>query len=76
MDLTFRFCEFGLRNTLFIFGRKTVVCLFVRSNFVSFGSLLKKFEALIELRKMLLRKKVFDVRLGNCLTLKQLNESL
>ena len=25
-------------------------------------------EALIELRKMLLRKKLFDVRFGNCLT--------
>ena len=25
-DLPFRFCKIGLRNTLFIFGRKMVVC--------------------------------------------------
>ena len=25
-DLPFRFCKTGLRNTLFIFGRKMVVC--------------------------------------------------
>ena len=47
-----------------------VVCcllLFV-ATLSDFGVLLKKIEALIELRKMLLRKKLFDVRFGNCLT--------
>ena len=33
-----------------------------------FGLLFFLIEALIELRKMLLRKKLFDVRFGNCLT--------
>ena len=31
-------------------------------------------EALIELRKMLIRKKLFDLRFGNCSTLKQKNK--
>ena len=32
MDLPFRFCKIGLRNTLFIFGRRNgrlLFCLFV-----------------------------------------------
>ena len=41
-----------------------VVCLFV-ATLSDFG-LLKKTEALIKLRKMILRKKLSDVRLGNC----------
>ena len=28
-DLPFNFCKIGLKNTLFIFGRKMVVCCFV-----------------------------------------------
>ena len=28
-DLLFKFCKIGLKNTLFIFGRKMVVCCFV-----------------------------------------------
>ena len=28
-DLPFKFCKIGLKNTLFIFGRKMVVCCFV-----------------------------------------------
>ena len=36
-DLPFRFCKIGLRNTLFIFGRKIVVCYFVC--FVCFNTL-------------------------------------
>ena len=76
-DLPFKFCKIGLKNTLFIFGRKMVVCcfvvLFVCCNTLSdFGLLFFLIEALIELRKMLLRhlsnKKLFDVRFGNCLT--------
>ena len=43
------------------------VCLFV-ATLSDFGLLFFKIEALIELRKMLLRKKLFDVRFGNCLT--------
>ena len=41
-------------------------CLF--QYFVRFWLTFKKIEALIELRKMLLRKKLFDTRFGNCLT--------
>ena len=73
MDLAFRFCKIGLRNNLFIFGRKMVVCyhvffvcLFV-ATLSDFGFLFL-IEALIKLRKMFLRKKLFDVRFGNCLT--------
>ena len=29
MDLPFKLCKIGLKNTLFIFGRKMVVCCFV-----------------------------------------------
>ena len=50
--LPFRFCKIGLRNTLFIFGEKNgllFVCLYVET-LSDFGT---KFEALIELRKML-----------------------
>ena len=46
-----------------------VVCCNTSSDF---GLLFKKVVALIELRKMLLRKKVFDVRLRNCPTPKVL----
>ena len=58
--LSFRFCKIGLRNTLFIVGRKMVVSFVgdvVGGNFVRFW--LTSFfliEALIELRKMLIRK--------------------
>ena len=44
-----------------------VCCLFV-ATLSDFGLLFFLIEALIELRKMLLRKKLFDVRFGNCLT--------
>ena len=74
-DLPFKFCKIGLKNTLFIFGRKNgrllFVCLFVclLLQFLSdFGLLFLKIEALIELRKMLLRKKLYHVRFGNCST--------
>ena len=71
--LPFKFSKIGLRNTLFIFGRKNgrlfvVVLLFV-ATLSDFGLLFLKIEALIELRKMLLRKKLFDVWFGNCLIL-------
>ena len=66
------FCKIGLRNTLFIFGRLMVVCcLFVccfLQHFVPFWLTFFKIKALIELRKMFSRKKLFDVRLGNCST--------
>ena len=73
-DLPFKFCKIGLKNTLFIFGRKNgrlllfvVVVVVVCCNFVRFWLTFFLIEALIELRKMLLRKKLFDVRFGNCL---------
>ena len=47
------------------------VCLLV-ATLSDVGLLLKKIEALIELRKMLLRKKLSDVRFGNCPTHKVL----
>ena len=77
MDLPFKFCKIGLKNTLFIFGRKNgrllllfvvVCCLLFVATLSDFGLLFFLIEALIELRKMLLRKKLFDVRFGNCLT--------
>ena len=62
---------------LYLFlAEKMVVCcllllllllLFV-ATLSDFGLLFFLIEALIELRKMLLRKKSFDVRFGNCLT--------
>ena len=74
-DLPFKFCKIGLKNTLFIFGRKNgrlllfVVCCLLLLLFVAtlsdFGLLFFLIEALIELRKMLLRKKLFDVWFGN-----------
>ena len=73
---TFKFCKIGLKNTLFIFGRKNcrlllfVVCcllLFV-ATLSDFGLLFFLIEALIELRKMLPRKKLYHVRFRNCLT--------
>ena len=48
-----------------------VVCCFVVlfvATLSDFGLLFFLIEALIELRKMLLKKKLFDVRFGNCLT--------
>ena len=44
-----------------------VVCLLLQF-FVRFWLTFFLIEALIELRKMLLKKKLFDVRFGNCLT--------
>ena len=77
-DLPFKFCKIGLKNTLFIFGRKNgrllllfvvvcccCCCLLQLCPILAYFFLI---EALIELRKMLLRKKLFDVRFGNCLT--------
>ena len=60
MEFPFRFCKIWLSNTLFIFGRKNgrLFCLFI--------------EALTELKKMIVRKKLFDVWLGNCSTSKVL----
>ena len=75
-DLPFKFCKIGLKNTLFIFGRKNgrlllllllLLLLFV-ATLSDFGLLFKQIEALVELRKMLSRKKLFDLRFGNCLT--------
>ena len=42
------------------------VCLFVAILCPILVYLKKTIEALIELRKMLIRKQLFDVRLGNC----------
>ena len=38
-------CKIGLRNILFIFGRKMVVCLFVCCNTLTDSGLLKKNQA-------------------------------
>ena len=76
-DLPFKFCKIGLKNTLFIFGRKMVVCCFVVlfCCFVLFVATLSDFglpffliEAFVELRKMLSRKKLYHARFGNCST--------
>ena len=47
-----------------------VCCLFVLfvATLSEFGLLFFEIEALIELRKMLLRNTLFDVQLGNCST--------
>ena len=74
MDLPFKFCKIGLKNTLFIFGRKNgrslfvvvVVCLL--QFFVRFWLTFFKIEAFVELRKMLSRKKLYHARFGNCST--------
>ena len=76
MDLPFKFCKIGLKNTLFIFGRKNgrllfvvvVVVVVVCCNFVRFWLTFFLIEAFIELRKMILRKKFYHVRFGNCST--------
>ena len=81
MDLPFKFCKIGLKNTLFIFGRKNgrllfvvvVVVVVVCCNFVRFWLTFFLIEAFIELRKMILRKKVYHVRFGNCSTPKVLD---
>ena len=48
-----------------------VCCLLLLQFLSDFGLLFFKIEALIELRKMLLKKKLFDIRFGNCLTPKK-----
>ena len=56
---------------LFLAEKMVVCCLFVCCccNFLSdFGLLFFLIEALVELRKMLLRKKLFDLRFRNCST--------
>ena len=63
-DLPFRCCKIVLRNTLFIYGRKNgrlfcFVCFVATLS--DFGLLKKKIEVLIELRKMLLRNKLFSM---------------
>ena len=55
------------QNTYFIFGRKMVVC-FVLFCFVATLLQLCPILAYFELRKMLLRKKVFDLQLRNYLS--------
>ena len=60
---------------LFLAEKMVVCCLLLLlllllfvATLSDFGLLFFLIEALIELRKMLLRKKLFDVRFGNCLT--------
>ena len=56
---------------LYLFLAEKMVICFVASfvaSFSDFGSLSFLIEALIEIRKLLARKKLFDVRFGNCLT--------
>ena len=73
-DLSFKFCKIGLKNTLFIFGRKNgrllllFVVVVVCCNFVRFWLTFFLIEAFIELRKMLSRKKLYHARFGNCST--------
>ena len=60
-DLPFKFCKIGLKNTLFIFGRKNgrllllfvVCCLLFVATLSDFSLPFFLIEALIELRKML-----------------------
>ena len=64
-------CKIGLRNTLlyvFIFGRKNGRVLFVAILCRILAYFCYLIKALIELRKMLLRKQLFDARFGNCST--------
>ena len=61
----FKFIYFWQKND------RNLFCLFV-APLSDFSLLWKKIEALIELKKMLLRKTLFDVRLGNCPTPKVL----
>ena len=53
---------------LFLAEKMVVCCLLVCLS--DFSLLFFKIEALIELRKMLIKKKLFDVRFGNCSTSK------
>ena len=72
-DLLFRFCKLGLWNALLIFDRKMAFCLFCF--FAILCTILTYFfliEAPINLKKMLSRKKIVNVWLGNCSTLRVL----
>ena len=54
--IPFKFCKIGLKDTLFIFGRKNgrlLFCLLFVTTLSDFGLLFKKIEAFVELRKML-----------------------
>ena len=66
-----------LGSEILFFVEKIVVCcfvcLFAAMLFPILAFFFKKIGAFIELRKMLLRKKLFDVRLGNCSTPKVLS---
>ena len=79
-DLPFKFCKIGLKNTLFIFGRKNgrlllfVVCLLFVATLSDFGLLFYLIEAFVELRKML-SKKLYHAQFGNCSTLKGVDHS-
>ena len=70
MDLPFKLCKIGLKNTLFIFGRKMFVCCFVVvlllfvATLSDFSLLFFLIEALIELRKRIItvfHRAVFNV---------------
>ena len=59
---------FGRKNGRLLFVVVVVVVVVVCCKFVRFWLIFFLIEALIELRKMLSRKKLFDLRFGNCLT--------
>ena len=64
------FVKLGSEILYLFLAEKMVGCFvcFVCCNFVRFWLTFLLIEAVIELRKLLLRKKVFDGRFGNCST--------
>ena len=68
-DLPFRFCKKVAQKYFIYFWQKkwTYVC-FVLLQICPILAYFFLIEALIELSKMLLRKKLFDLRFGNCST--------
>ena len=67
-DLPFRFCKIGSEILYLFLAEKLSFVCFVLLQLCSILAYFKKNEVLIELKNMLLRKKLFDVQLGNCFT--------
>ena len=71
-DLPFKLCKIELRNTTFTFLQKNCRFLFCLLQLDQILVYFFKSKALIEMRKMIVKKKLFDVWLGNCSTSKVL----